>query len=302
MMQIWPAPGKLNLFLYVTGQYANGYHQLQTLFQFIDYGDELIITPRCDQQICLLTPLAGINQEHNLIIRAARLLQKQALRQDQLQRTKSQKKFSYNKNYGADISVVKYLPIGGGLGGGSSNAATVLVALNHLWKCNFTDKQLAILGLTLGADIPVFIHGQAAFAEGIGEKLQSVMPVEKWYLIAHPNISIITSIIFSNSELVKNTLTRSLVTLLAAPFANDFEPIVRKRFYEVEQIISWLLKYAPSRLTGTGSCVFAEFDTESSAREVLNIAPEWLHGFIAKGANVSLMRRTLSKYLVSTHT
>ncbi|WP_367680402.1 4-(cytidine 5'-diphospho)-2-C-methyl-D-erythritol kinase [Candidatus Fukatsuia anoeciicola] len=302
MIQIWPAPAKINLFLYVTGQYANGYHQLQTLFQFLDYGDELIITPRCDQQIRLLTPLAGIDQEHNLITRAARLLQKQILKQDQLKRTQLQKKSSNNKNYGADISVIKYLPIGGGLGGGSSNAATVLVALNHLWQCNFTDKELAILGLTLGADIPVFIYGQSAFAEGIGEKLQSVIPIEKWYLIAHPGINIITSLIFSDSKLVKNTLTRSLATLLATPFTNDFEPIIRERFYEVKRIISWLSKYAPSRLTGTGSCVFAEFDTESLAREVLNIAPEWLHGFIAKGSNISSMRRTLSKYLVSMYT
>ncbi|WP_342220869.1 4-(cytidine 5'-diphospho)-2-C-methyl-D-erythritol kinase [Candidatus Fukatsuia endosymbiont of Tuberolachnus salignus] len=302
MIQIWPSPAKLNLFLYVTGQHADGYHQLQTLFQFLDYGDELIITPRRDQQIRLLTPLAGVDQEQNLIVRAARLLQKQVLRQDQLQGAQPQKKLPCNENYGADISVVKCLPMGGGLGGGSSNAATVLVALNHLWQCGFTDKQLATLGLTLGADIPVFIHGQAAFAEGVGEKLQPVTPAEKWYLVAHPGISIATSLIFSDSELVRNTPTRSLTTLLAAPFTNDCEPIVRKRFHEVEQLLSWLLEYAPSRLTGTGSCVFAEFDTESSAREVLNIAPEWLHGFVAKGANVSSMRRTLSEYLVSTHT
>lgn len=286
MTYVWPCPAKLNLFLYVTSQRPDGYHQLQTLFQFLNYGDKLTITPRKDQKIRLLTPIPGVDQEKNLIIQAACLLQKKWL----------QKKLPGNVHAGADINIEKKLPLGGGLGGGSSNAATVLVALNHLWRCGFTDEQLARWGLTLGADIPIFIHGQAAFAEGIGEKLQPVTPAEKWYLVAHPGISIATSAIFSASELTRKTPTRSLATLLNTPFTNDCEPIVRKQFPKVEQLLSWLLEYAPSRLTGTGACVFAEFDTESSARKVLNIAPAWLHGFVAQGVNVSPLRHALSEY------
>ncbi|WP_145519124.1 4-(cytidine 5'-diphospho)-2-C-methyl-D-erythritol kinase [Yersinia mollaretii] len=284
--QVWPSPAKLNLFLYITGQRADGYHQLQTLFQFLDYGDELTIVPRDDDQICLLTPIAGVENEQNLIVRAARLLQKQH------GATKTAR--------GADISIEKRLPMGGGLGGGSSNAATVLVALNALWQCGLSDDELATLGLTLGADVPVFVRGHAAFAEGIGEKLQLATPAEKWYLVAHPGVSIPTPIIFSDPELKRNTPVRPLAALLSAPYANDCEPIARKRFREVEQALSWLLEYAPSRLTGTGACVFAEFDTESSARQVLSIAPEWLHGFVARGVNVSPLHRVRSGKLESS--
>lgn len=275
---VWPSPAKLNLFLYITGQRADGYHLLQTLFQFLDYGDELTIVPRDDDQIRLLTPLVGVENEQNLIIRAARLLQ---------QHLQQQHPSSVKVSRGADISIDKRLPMGGGLGGGSSNAATVLVALNTLWQCGLSDEELAILGLTLGADVPVFIRGHAAFAEGIGEKLSFAEPVEKWYLVVHPGVSIPTPIIFSDPELKRNTPVRPLAALLSTPYANDCEPIARKRFREVEQALSWLLEYAPSRLTGTGACVFAEFDTESSARQVLSIAPEWLHGFVARGVNVS---------------
>ncbi|WP_145515636.1 4-(cytidine 5'-diphospho)-2-C-methyl-D-erythritol kinase [Yersinia aleksiciae] len=285
---VWPSPAKLNLFLYITGQRADGYHQLQTLFQFLDYGDELTIVPRDDDQIRLLTPIAGVENEQNLIVRAARLLQKQP------SATKTPR--------GADISIDKRLPMGGGLGGGSSNAATVLVALNTLWQCGLSDEELATLGLTLGADVPVFVRGHAAFAEGVGEKLQPATPVEKWYLVVHPGVSIPTPIIFSDPELKRNTLVRPLAALLSDPYANDCEPIARKRFREVEQALSWLLEYAPSRLTGTGACVFAEFDTESSARQVLSIAPEWLHGFVARGVNVSPLHRVRSgKFKSSEH-
>ncbi|CFQ38847.1 4-(cytidine 5'-diphospho)-2-C-methyl-D-erythritol kinase [Yersinia aleksiciae] len=285
---VWPSPAKLNLFLYITGQRADGYHQLQTLFQFLDYGDELTIVPRDDDQIRLLTPIAGVENEQNLIVRAARLLQKQP------SATKTPR--------GADISIDKRLPMGGGLGGGSSNAATVLVALNTLWQCGLSDEELATLGLTLGADVPVFVRGHAAFAEGVGEKLQPATPVEKWYLVVHPGVSIPTPIIFSDPELKRNTPVRPLAALLSDPYANDCEPIARKRFREVEQALSWLLEYAPSRLTGTGACVFAEFDTESSARQVLSIAPEWLHGFVARGVNVSPLHRVRSgKFKSSEH-
>ena len=183
--------------------------------------------------------------------------------------------------------------MGGGLGGGSSNAATVLVALNHLWQCGLSMDELAEMGLTLGADVPVFVRGHAAFAEGVGEILTPVDPPEKWYLVAHPGVSIPTPVIFKDPELPRNTPKRSIETLLKCEFSNDCEVIARKRFREVDAVLSWLLEYAPSRLTGTGACVFAEFDTESEARQVLEQAPEWLNGFVAKGVNLSPLHRAM---------
>ncbi|CCW32140.1 4-diphosphocytidyl-2-C-methyl-D-erythritol kinase [Xenorhabdus nematophila F1] len=280
MTLTWPSPAKLNLFLYITGQRSDGYHELQTLFQFLDYGDEITITPRQDNQIHLLTPVAGIAHDDNLIVRAARLLQ------------------DYGKihqigieNLGADIRINKCLPMGGGLGGGSSNAATVLLALNHHWQTGLSDDKLAQIGISLGADIPVFVKGHAAFAEGIGEKLQPASPEEKWFLVAHPGIEISTPTIFTDPELKRNSPIRALPALLQAPFANDCEPIARKRFRKVEQLLLWLLEYAPSRLTGTGACVFGEFESEASARKVLSQAPEWMQGFVARGVNISPLHK-----------
>ena len=282
MMTHWPSPAKLNLFLYITGQRADGYHTLQTLFQFLDNGDTIDITPRSDGEIHLLTPVEGVAHEDNLIVRAARSLMKAASESNRLP-----------KGSGADISIDKRLPMGGGLGGGSSNAATVLVALNHLWQCGLSVDELAALGLTLGADVPVFVRGHAAFAEGVGEILTPVEPEEKWYLVAHPGVSIPTPVIFNDPDLPRNTPKRSIKTLLKCEFGNDCEVIARKRFREVDAALSWLLEYAPSRLTGTGACVFAEFDTESRARQVLEQAPEWLKGFVAKGVNLSPLHRAL---------
>ncbi|EGT0661780.1 4-(cytidine 5'-diphospho)-2-C-methyl-D-erythritol kinase [Citrobacter werkmanii] len=282
MMSHWPSPAKLNLFLYITGQRADGYHTLQTLFQFLDYGDEIGINLRHDGEIHLLTPVEGVAHEDNLIVRAARLLMKTASASDRLP-----------AGSGADISIEKRLPMGGGLGGGSSNAATVLVALNHLWQCGLSVDELAAIGLTLGADVPVFVRGHAAFAEGVGEILTPVDPQEKWYLVAHPGVSIPTPVIFNDPDLPRNTPKRSINTLLKCEFGNDCEVIARKRFREVDAALSWLLEYAPSRLTGTGACVFAEFDTESRARQVLEQAPEWLKGFVAKGVNLSPLHRAL---------
>lgn len=273
-MNQWPSPAKLNLFLYITGQRPDGYHTLQTLFQFLDYGDTLTIEPRQDGVLRLLTPVAGVPDEQNLIIRAARLLMQAAGERLPV-------------GSGADISIDKRLPMGGGLGGGSSNAATILVALNHLWQTGLSVDELATLGLTLGADVPVFVRGHAAFAEGVGEILTPVDVEEKWYLVAHPGVSIPTPVIFGDPELPRNTPRRSIETLLKCEFSNDCEVIARKRFREVDAALSWLLEYAPSRLTGTGACVFAEFDTESAARQVLEQAPEWLQGFIARARNVS---------------
>ncbi|SKC21634.1 4-diphosphocytidyl-2-C-methyl-D-erythritol kinase [Kosakonia radicincitans] len=282
-MTTWPAPAKLNLFLYITGQRADGYHTLQTLFQFLDYGDTLTIEPRSDGEIRLLTPVAGVPDEENLIVRAARLLIKRARETGR-----------YPEGSGADIAIDKCLQMGGGLGGGSSNAATVLVALNHLWGCQLSVDELAALGLQLGADVPVFVRGHAAFAEGIGEILTPVNPPEKWYLVAHPGVSIPTPVIFKDPELPRATPKRSIETLLNCEFGNDCEVIARKRFREVDAALSWLLEYAPSRLTGTGACVFSEFDTESAARQVLEQAPEWLHGFVARGVNLSPLAQTIA--------
>ena len=282
MMTQWPSPAKLNLFLYITGRRADGYHTLQTLFQFLDYGDTLSLEPRRDGEIHLLTPVDGVAHEDNLIVRAARLLMKTAAERGRLP-----------AGSGADIRIEKRLPMGGGLGGGSSNAATVLVALNHLWQCGLSLDELAELGLTLGADVPVFVRGHAAFAEGVGEILTPVEPAEKWYLVAHPGVSIPTPMIFNDPDLPRNTPKWSIETLLKCEFSNDCEVIARKRFREVDAALSWLLEYAPSRLTGTGACVFAEFDTESRARQVLEQAPEWLNAFVAKGVNLSPLHRAL---------
>ncbi|ELV7526623.1 4-(cytidine 5'-diphospho)-2-C-methyl-D-erythritol kinase [Edwardsiella ictaluri] len=281
----WPAPAKLNLFLYITGRRADGYHLLQTLFQFVDYGDTLTIQARGDGQLRLLTPVAGVADEDNLIIRAARAL-----------RAALPPAFA---GCGADIALQKILPMGGGLGGGSSDAATTLVALNTLWQAGLSDARLAEIGLTLGADVPVFVNGVAAFAQGVGELLQTAHPEEKWYFVAHPGISIPTPVIFADPALKRDSPIRTLTELLAAPYSNDCEPIARKRFREVEQALSWLLEYAPSRLTGTGACVFAEFDTEQAARQVLSIAPEWMQGFVARGINRSPLHRARSELLAS---
>lgn len=283
----WPAPAKLNLFLYITGRRADGYHQLQTLFQFLDYGDTLRIQTRDDGQLRLLTPVAGVADEDNLVIRAARAL-----------RTALAPAFAA---CGADIALAKRLPMGGGLGGGSSDAASTLVALNTLWQAGLSDSRLAEIALTLGADVPVFVNGVAAFAQGVGELLQPAHPEEKWYFVAHPGISIPTPAIFADPALKRDSPARTLAELLATPYRNDCEPIVRKRFREVEQALSWLLEYAPSRLTGTGACVFAEFDTERAARQVLSIAPEWMQGFVARGVNTSPLHLARSELLASMH-
>ncbi|KJF88203.1 4-(cytidine 5'-diphospho)-2-C-methyl-D-erythritol kinase [Photobacterium leiognathi] len=275
----WPAPAKLNLFLYITGQRPNGYHDLQTLFQFVDYGDTLTITPRRDNQILLTPAIKGVKTEDNLIYRAA-----EALRQ------------AANCDLGADIHIDKILPMGGGLGGGSSNAATTLVALNHLWQTNLSVDELAEIGLKLGADVPVFVRGTSAFAEGVGEKLQPAEPEEKWFLVAKPDISIATVDIFTHPDLPRNTEKRSLDALLRGVYENDCEKIVRSLNPEVDQALSWLLEYAPSRLTGTGACVFSEFNTQEEANAILKILPDWLHGFVAKGVNTSPLMTALAAH------
>ncbi|CAH8202612.1 4-(cytidine 5'-diphospho)-2-C-methyl-D-erythritol kinase [Vibrio aestuarianus] len=275
----WPSPAKLNLFLYITGQRDNGYHELQTLFQFLDFGDELTITANLSGEITLTPNLPGVSLTDNLIWKAANALQKQT-----------------NCSFGADIQLTKVLPMGGGIGGGSSNAATVLVALNYLWQTHLSDAELAEIGLHLGADVPVFVHGFAAFAEGVGEKLTQTEPDEKVYLVIRPNVSIATKDIFSHPQLIRNTPKRELATLLELPYENDCEKIVRMLYPEVDKQLSWLLQYAPSRLTGTGSCVFAEFSSKKEAESVLAKLPDTVSAFVALGRNISPLKETLAEY------
>ncbi|MBA5762045.1 4-(cytidine 5'-diphospho)-2-C-methyl-D-erythritol kinase [Vibrio sp. 404] len=275
----WPSPAKLNLFLYITGRRENGYHELQTLFQFLDHNDDLTITANDSGMITLSPDIPGVALEDNLIWRAAKALQ---------QFTGCQ--------HGADIQLNKILPMGGGIGGGSSNAATVLVALNHLWQTKCNDDQLAEIGLQLGADVPVFVRGHAAFAEGVGEEIIHVEPEEKWYLVVRPNVSIATVDIFTHPDLTRNTPKRPLSLLLEGDYENDCEKIVRMLYPEVDKQLSWLLQYAPSRLTGTGSCVFAEFLSKNDAQSVFEQLSDNVSAFVAKGNNVSPLYQTLAKY------
>ncbi|EJH6265146.1 4-(cytidine 5'-diphospho)-2-C-methyl-D-erythritol kinase [Vibrio cholerae] len=276
---VWPSPAKLNLFLYITGRRANGYHDLQTLFQFLDHGDELTITANSSGNITLSPALADVALEDNLIYKAAMALKNAA-----------------QSPLGADIQLHKVLPIGGGIGGGSSNAATTLVALNYLWQTGLSDDQLAEIGLALGADVPVFTRGFAAFAEGVGEELSAVEPEEKWYLVVRPAVSIATKDIFTHPQLVRNTPKRDLASLLTTPYENDCEKIVRSLYPEVDKQLSWLLQYAPSRLTGTGSCVFAEFSSRKDAQAVFAQLSDNVLAFVAQGRNVSPLRKTLADY------
>ena len=276
----WPSPAKLNLFLYITGRRDNGYHELQTLFQFVDFGDELRVTANSETNSITITPeIPGVALEDNLIWKAATALQQYT-----------------STSFGADIELKKVLPMGGGIGGGSSNAATVLVALNYLWQLNLSDDQLAEIGLKLGADVPVFVRGYAAFAEGVGEQLLPANPDEKWYLVVKPQASIATVDIFTHPELTRNTPKRALSTLLEQEYVNDCEKIVRMLYPEVDKQLSWLLQYAPSRLTGTGSCVFAEFNSKKEAESVLEQLPDTVSAFVARGRNISPLKETLAEY------
>ncbi len=273
----FPSPAKLNLFLYITNKRADGYHELQTLFQFLDFGDEIEIEITQDPTITLLNQIEGVPTEQNLIYRAAKLLQDQTA-----------------CKLGANISITKRLPMGGGVGGGSSNAATVLVALNHLWQTGLSLTQLAEMGLRLGADVPIFVRGMSAFAEGVGEKLTPCQPAEKWYVVLKPDESISTALIFKHPDLPRNTPKRDLDTLLNTPWANDCEKIVRDLYSKVDDLLNWLVQYAPSRLTGTGACVFAEFDREEDARHVFAMKPADIEGFVAQGKNISPLHQTLN--------
>jgi len=274
----WPAPAKLNLFLHITGRLDNGYHTLQTIFQFLDYGDSLSIEPNNSDKITISPEVSGITLQDNLIYRAAMLLKPLA-----------------HQHAGAKINLNKILPMGAGLGGGSSNAATTLVALNHLWQLELSLDELAKLGLTLGADVPIFVHGFAAFAQGVGEQLSPVFPSEPYYLVIWPGVSVATAEIFQASELPRNTPMLTLAQLSSAKLGNDCQEITKNRHPEVASALDWLVEYAPAKMTGTGSCVFGEFSDEQSADAALKQLPKAMHGFVTKGLNISPLATKLTQ-------
>ena len=273
-----PAPAKLNLMLHIVGRRADGYHELQTLFQFLDHGDELSFRLRADGEIRLHTALPGVDHESNLIVRAARLLQRTS-----------------NCSLGADITLLKRLPMGGGIGGGSSDAATTLLGLDYLWNLHLGEERLAELGLSLGADVPVFVRGRAAFAEGVGERLQPVDLPEPWFLVIAPQVSVSTAEIFADPELTRNTPAITVRSLLAGGGHNDCQPIVEKRYPEVRNALSLLNKFVPASMTGTGACVFGSFPNEGEADKVRRQLPDTLPSFVARGRNVSMLHRCLEK-------
>ncbi|MEW6981943.1 4-(cytidine 5'-diphospho)-2-C-methyl-D-erythritol kinase [Colwelliaceae bacterium 6471] len=268
----FPSPAKLNLFLHIIGQRPDGYHLLETVFQFLDFGDTIQIKVTPSPSINLLTPIEGVEDEDNLIVRAARLLQQ-----------------TTGCRLGADISVEKILPMGGGLGGGSSNAATVLLALNTLWQLKLSTNELAKLGLSLGADVPIFIHGFAAFAQGVGEQLTPVTPKEYWYLVSKPNCSISTASVFQSADLPRNTpaIAFNEIEIEIDKCHNDCQTMVIKHYPEVAKLLAWLVEYAPSQMTGTGACIFSRFDSEKEASHIQSQLPVDITSFVAKGLNQS---------------
>ena len=267
----WPAPAKLNLFLHITGRRDDGYHLLQTVFQFLDHGDQLHISPRPDGQIRRINSLPGVPEENDLVVRAARLLQEAS-----------------GCTHGADIRVDKQLPMGGGLGGGSSDAATTLVALNRLWSLKLPIKTLANLGLKLGADVPVFVHGHAAWAEGVGEKLIDVELPEPWFVVLIPPVQVPTAEIFNAPELTRDCPPITIRDFLGGHSGkNVCQPLVSRNYPEVAEALEWLGKYGKAMMTGTGACVFAAFEQEARAREVFANRPDGWQGFVAQGRNRS---------------
>ncbi|MBU2871191.1 4-(cytidine 5'-diphospho)-2-C-methyl-D-erythritol kinase [Colwellia sp. E2M01] len=271
----FPAPAKINLFLHIVGQREDGYHNLETLFQFINHSDTLTLTVTENSNINLLTPIAGVKNEDNLIVKAARLLKNKT-----------------NASLGVEISINKILPMGGGLGGGSSNAATILVALNTLWQCDLSLDELAELGLSLGADVPIFVHGFSAFAQGVGEKLTAIEPLESWYLITKPECSISTQQVFTAKDLPRNTKHLPSTAFknkdfMTNEFHNDCQTLVIKDYPEVAKLLAWLVEYAPSRMTGTGASVFSRFSSQEEAQALQAKLPQGISSFVAQGLNKS---------------
>lgn len=271
------SPAKLNLFLHITGRRPDGYHNLQTLFQLLNYGDTLKFTTRTDGAITLTPELPGVAFEQNLIIKAVRALE------------------AYKPaNAGVDIQLEKRLPMGGGIGGGSSNAATTLVALNHLWSCGLSKSQLQNIGLQLGADVPVFINAQTAWAEGVGEELQAIEMQPKWFLVIQPDCHVSTAEIFSHKDLTRDTSAIKVAAFLEQGGQNDCEALVRKLYPQVDNALIWLQKFdRNARMTGTGACIFAGFGSAETAHNVQAQLPKHLPGFVALGVNQSPLYKLL---------
>jgi 4-diphosphocytidyl-2-C-methyl-D-erythritol kinase len=279
----WPAPAKLNLFLHVTGRRADGYHLLQTVFQLIDYGDTLRFTLRPDGAILRSTPFPGVPEDSDLCVRAARLLQTAATR-------------AGHSLAGADIALDKRLPQGGGLGGGSSDAATTLIGLNHLWQTGFRRTELMALGLQLGADVPFFLCGGNAFAEGIGESLQVLQTPARWFVVIEPGVSIPTAAIFTATELTRDSKPVKISDFSRSPesfWKNDLQAVAVQRFPVVAEAIQWLSAHGNARMTGSGACVFCTFEDEQQADRVLKQVPPRWKAWKAEG----LQRHPLAHWL-----
>lgn len=279
-MHTFVAPAKLNLFLHVVGRRPDGYHLLQTVFRFLDFSDQLSFKVRQDSLIKLQTPTPGVAENHNLCVRAALLLQQQS-----------------STKQGIDIYLKKNIPMGGGLGGGSSDAATTLLALNLLWDIGWTTDQLIKLGLQLGADVPVFIFGHNAFAEGIGEKLTKIELPPAWYLVLCPKINVSTASIFTSRELTRNTIPIKIPPFSIYQGRNDLEPVVCQLYPEVKECLQWIkaLKNTTiAAMSGSGACVFAEFSTEKEARAAFDQTPEGINSFVAQGLNQHPMHHSVT--------
>jgi 4-diphosphocytidyl-2-C-methyl-D-erythritol kinase len=262
----WPAPAKINLFLHVVGRRADGYHLLQTVFRFIDHGDVLRFSPRDDHEVVLMNPLPGVAADSDLTVRAARLLRDAA-----------------GIRHGVAIELDKRIPMGGGLGGGSSDAATTLIALNHLWGCGLPPDELQRLGLQLGADVPVFIHGRNCFAEGVGEQFRDLDLRPAWYLVTVPKTPVPTAEVFGDSGLRRDTPAIDPVVWRPGMGGNDLEPVACRLFPAVATHLAWLRTRGPARMSGSGACCFAEFATEPEARAAWAQLPAGMDGFVARG-------------------
>lgn len=266
----WPAPAKLNLFLHINGRRADGYHDLQTVFQLLDWGDEIGIEVTDDPHIERIEGPAAIDPAADLAVRAALALQR-----------------ATGARQGARIRVRKRVPVGGGLGGGSSDAATVLRVLNRLWGTSLTPAELASLGLALGSDVPIFVHGSSAWAEGRGEKLTPLELPEAWYLVVHPGVAVATAEIFQAPELTRNSPIITIRALSPGQTRNDCEPVVRSRYPAVAAALDWMGARATARLSGTGSCVFASFASAADAERVAARVPDEWSARVARGLNRS---------------
>jgi len=274
----WPAPAKLNLFLHVIGRRADGYHELQTLFQLIDLCDTVAISVREDGQIERPVGPPGVPGETDLTVRAARALQS-----------------ATGTRLGANLEVHKRIPLGGGLGGGSSDAATTLLGLNELWSCGLSVSELAALARPLGADVPVFVQGSSAWAEGVGERLTPVTLPARWYVIIHPGVAVSTQEVFQSPELTRNSPLITLHAFFESGGRNDCEPVVRSGSPQVAEALEWLARFAPAHLTGTGSCVFSACRSASEAERLAARVPDRWRSFVARGLNSSPVHELLKR-------